>query len=320
MSELRFNPFAGTWTVTATHRQDRTFLPPADFCPLCPTRSGGAPTEVPTESYDIAVFENKFPSLSDPPPPPAVQGTASMPVAPSLGVCEVVCYTDRHDTTFADLSLKQVRKLAHVWRDRYRELSKLPGIRYVYIFENEGAEVGVTLSHPHGQIYAMPFLPRTVEAEVRRADEFAARTGRNLTGAWLDEELADGRRVVLATEDWVATVPFFAEWPYETWIVPRRHIRSLAEADDAALDTFAEVLLAVARKFDRLFGFSMPYIMSLHQEPSNPGWGHAWLRAEFRPPYRTAEKLKYMAGIEVGAGLFANDTLPEDTAARLREL
>ena len=168
MSELRFHPFLGQWVITATHRQERTFFPPDDYCPLCPTKPGGFPTEVPLAEYDIVVFENKFPSLATPASQPAVEGSELMPVRPSGGVCEVVCYTSDHSATFADLPAEQVRKLARVWRDRFVDLANRPGVEYVMIFENKGREIGVTLSHPHGQIYAYPFVPPVVAQRVER--------------------------------------------------------------------------------------------------------------------------------------------------------
>ncbi|MDQ3686482.1 MAG: galactose-1-phosphate uridylyltransferase, partial [Acidobacteriota bacterium] len=154
MSELRWNPLLGEWVATATHRQQRTFLPPADFCPLCPTKPGGFPTEVPESSYDIAVFENRFPSMRPDPEEPAIEGTELYPVRPSAGVCEVVLYSPRHTSTLAAEPVEQIYKLVQVWTDRFRELSALEFVHYVFIFENKGEAIGVTLHHPHGQIYA----------------------------------------------------------------------------------------------------------------------------------------------------------------------
>ncbi|HVL39126.1 MAG TPA: hypothetical protein VM328_07020, partial [Fimbriimonadaceae bacterium] len=178
MSELRYHPFLDTWVITATHRQDRTFHPPADYCPLCPTKPGGFPTEIPSESYDIVVFENKFPSLRPDPLEPDVEGSALMPVRPSYGVCEVVCYSDQHDATFATLPETQVRKLTRVWKERTCELREREGIQYVFVFENKGKEIGVTLSHPHGQIYAYPYIPPVLVDELGAERRHFERTGR----------------------------------------------------------------------------------------------------------------------------------------------
>lgn len=319
MSELRYHPFLDQWVITATHRQDRTFLPPDDYCPLCPTKPGGFPTEVPMPDYDIVVFENKFPSLQSPAPSPAVSGSRLLPVRPSQGACEVVSYSDRHDATFATLPVSQIRKLVRVWRDRYRELSAIKEVEYVFIFENKGVEIGVTLSHPHGQIYAYPFIPATLEIELGAEKRHFERTGKLLMQDWLETEL-DGPRVVWQNESFAAMVPFFARYPYEVWVASKRHIRSLAEMNETEMDELAEILLVVTRKYDLLFGFSLPYIMSMHQEPAVPGYEFNWFHVEFYPPYRTAKKLKYLAGSEAGAGAFINDTLPEETAKTLREL
>lgn len=324
MSELRYHPFLDQWVITATHRQDRTFLPPDDYCPLCPTKPGGFPTEVPFPSYDIVVFENKFPSLQADPPKPEVESSAILPVRPSHGVCEVVAYTDDHDATFATLPFGQIRKLVRVWRERYMQLSAIEEVEYVFVFENKGKEIGVTLSHPHGQIYAYPFIPPTAHIELRAEKKHLDRTGRLLMADWLEYELAPlpigGDRTVWQNENFVAIVPFFARYPYEVYVTSKRHIRSLAEMSEAEMDDLAEILLVVTRKFDLLFGFSLPYIMLMHQEPSIPGFEFNWFHVEFYPPYRTAKKLKYLAGSEAGAGAFINDTLPEATSKTLREL
>lgn len=316
MSELRYHPFLDQWVITATHRQDRTFFPPADYCPLCPTQPGGFPTEVPLEDYEIVVFENKFPSLSDPPPDPAVPGSALMPARPASGVCEVVCYTADHEATFADLPLSRVRQLTRVWRDRFVDLSHRPGIEYVMIFENKGREIGVTLSHPHGQIYAYPFLPPTVAQRVANERAYSESNHKSLWDAWMQDE-AESPREVWRNESFAAIVPYFARYPYELWIAPFGEVRSLEEMAPAVLDDLAEILLEAARRFDALFGFSLPYMMAMHHAPRGHDGGRFFV--EFLPPHRTAEKLKYLAGSEACAGAFINDTLAEESAALLRQ-
>lgn len=319
MSELRYHPFLDTWVMTATHRQDRTFLPPTDFCPLCPTRAGGFPTEIPAEDFDIVVFENRFPSLLRNPDLPAVEGLGVAPVRPSNGACEVVVYTPEHHGSFAELSLPKVERLTRVWQDRYVELSSIPEVEYVFIFENKGKEIGVTLSHPHGQIYGYPYIPATLALELASERNHLEAAGTTLWEDWLGEEWSDGRRVVVENSEFVAVVPFFARYPFEVWVVANRSVSSLARSNEATLDALAEVLLRVTRAYDRLFGFSLPYIMAMHQEPAVPGYEFTRLHVEFFPPHRTQDKLKYLAGSESGAGAFINDTLPESTAALLRE-
>ena len=319
MSELRYNPLLGEWTATATHRQDRTFLPPPDFCPLCPTKPGGFPTEIPEADYDIAVFENRFPSLMPNPPEPAVEGSELYPVAPSFGECEVVVYSPNHDSTLAQERVGQIYKLVQVWTDRFRELSALEFVKYVFIFENKGEAIGVTLHHPHGQIYAYPFVPPRVLREIEQARLHFEKNGSDLIGDILAEERRDGRRIVVENDSFAAYVPFFARYPYELHIAPLRNVRDLTELTDDEQKDLAVILKQVLVAFDRLFDISFPYMMILHQKPSDGGdYGFYRFHIEFYPPLRTATKLKYLAGSESGAGMFINDTLPEEKAAELR--
>lgn len=319
MSELRWHPLLGEWVATATHRQARTFLPPADFCPLCPTKPGGFPTEVPEETYDIVVFENRFPSLRPDPPEPAVEGTELYPVRPAVGHCEVVVYTPRHDSTLAAEPVEQIYKLVRVWTDRFAELSAEPFEDYVFIFENKGEAIGVTLHHPHGQIYSYPFVPPRVERELEQSRAHAERTGRCLVCDIAAEERADGRRVVAENGSFVAVIPFFARYPYEVNVYSTRHLQALTDMTDAEQRDFASILKAVISAFDRLFDISFPYMMVLHQRPTDGGsYDYYHFHVEFYPPLRTQAKLKYLAGSETGAGMFINDTLAEEKAAELR--
>jgi UDPglucose--hexose-1-phosphate uridylyltransferase len=302
VSLLRFNELRGEEVVYAVHRQERTFLPAEDHCPLCPTRPGGPVTEIPFPSYEIVVFDNLFPSFEAP-----------------LGAAEVVVYTDDHHGSFAGLAPERAEALMWAWRQRYEELGARPDIEYVLIFENRGVEVGTTLHHPHGQIYAFPFLPPVPALELA-ADE---RLGGCAPCVLLERELADGgRRVVHADGDVVAYVPFAARWPYETHVVLREHRPSLVECTAGELRSLAGALQAVTRGFDRLFEREFPYMMVLHQAPTGSagGRGRGHLHVEFYPPLRTATKLKYLAGCEQGAGTFIMDVLPEDSARALREV
>jgi UDPglucose--hexose-1-phosphate uridylyltransferase len=297
MSVLRFNELRGEEVVYAIDRQDRTFLPAADHCPLCPTRPGHPPTEIPFPSYEIVVFDNLFPTFEAP-----------------EGAAEVVVYTDQHDGSFAGLAAERAEALMWVWRQRYEELAARPDIDYVLIFENRGVEVGTTLHHPHGQIYGFPFMPPVASLEAA-AD---ARLGGCATCALLAREQDAGQRVIYENDAVVAYVPFAARWPYETHVVMREHRPSLAAADATELRHLAAGLQAVTRGFDRLFDRPFPYIMVLHQAPTD-GHGAGHLHVEFYPPLRTANKLKYLAGCEQGAGTFVMDVLPEASAAALRE-
>jgi UDPglucose--hexose-1-phosphate uridylyltransferase len=319
MSELRWHPLMGEWVATATHRQDRTFFPPPDYCPLCPTKSGGFPTEIPAPDYDIVAFENKFPSLSPNPPAPALEGTELYPVKPSEGVCEVVVYTPEHNSTLAEQPVEQIYKLFQVWRDRFADLSANDFVKYVFIFENKGVEVGVTLHHPHGQIYAYPFVPPRVLQELKMCREFREKNGKNLIASILEEERKTGKRIVTENENFTALIPFFARYPYETHIYPNRHAEALTDFSNDELRDLGIVFKQTISAFDKLFDRSFPYIMVMHGRPSD-GENYYFFdfHIEFYPPLRTASKLKFLAGSEAGAGMFINDTLPEEKAAELR--
>ena len=319
MSEVRWNPLLGEWVATATHRQDRTFLPPPDHCPLDPTKPGGFPTEIPEPAYDIVVFENRFPSLRPDPPPPAVEGDELYPVEPARGVCEVVVYTPNHSSTLAAEPVEQIYKLVRVWADRFRALSEHDFVDYVFIFENKGEAIGVTLHHPHGQIYAYPFVPPRVARELEQCLAHKGKTGRCLLCDIVAEERRDGRRVVAANESFIAYVPFFARYPYEVHIASARHLQALTDMTDAEQRDLAAAIKQVITAYDKLFGLSFPYMMVLHQRPSDGGdYAHYHFHVEFYPPLRTATKLKYLAGSETGAGMFINDTLAEEKAAEIR--
>lgn len=319
MSELRWHPLLQEWVITATHRQDRTFLPPDNYCPLCPTRPGGFSTEVPAEDYELVAFENKFPSLKSPPPEPSIDGTELYKVRPAEGVCEVILYSSRHEGTLTDASEEEIRKLIEVWADRFEELGSLDEVHYVFIFENKGKEIGVTITHPHGQIYAYPFVPPRIQTELDSSRQHMEMHGSCLFCDIMKEELSDGRRIVIETSGFVAAVPFFARYPYEVHIWSRAHKQSLPEFTDDEREDLAGMLKSVLVKYDNLWNRSLPFMMVLHQKPTDSGdYSHYHFHIEFYPPYRAPDKLKYLAGSESGAGVFINDTLPEEKAAELR--
>ncbi|MEU9045579.1 MULTISPECIES: galactose-1-phosphate uridylyltransferase [unclassified Kitasatospora] len=325
LSAIRLDPATGDWVTIAAHRQARTHLPPADECPLCPSRPDRS-SEIPAPDYEAAVFENRFPSLS-------FDAAAHVPAesdplhtgGPASGRCEVVCFTADHDASFADLTPERARLVLEAWTDRTAELSALPGVQQVYCFENRGAEIGVTLAHPHGQIYAFPFTtPRTARMAARAAEHRAA-TGRNLFDDLLAAERAHpegahGDRVVLAGEHWTAFVPFAARWPYEVHLYPHRRVPDLTALDEPQRAEFPGLYLELLRRFDRLFGGGRtPYISAWHQAPA----GHRdelALHLELFTIRRTADKLKYLAGVESGMDAFVNDVSPEAAARHLRKV
>jgi UDPglucose--hexose-1-phosphate uridylyltransferase len=320
VTERRYDPVTGEWRMFAGHRQDRTFLPPDAFCPLCPTREGQLPTEIPLPAFDVVVFENRFPSLVPKPPEPGVTGSELYPVERSFGANEVVVYSDDHHLSLGDMSVERIAKVVEVWADRYADLGRRDEVAYVFIFENKGVAVGVTLHHPHGQIYAYPDIPPRAQ---RKLDVAAAHIAEHGTCVYCDvvaRERSDGIRVLAHNRSFLAFVPFAARFPYEVQVVSLRHAPSLLDLSDPERLALADVLATVVRAYDRLFGFALPYVMSMHQAPTDDGEHQhiSHFHIEFTPLHRTPEKLKYLAGSELGAGAFINDTAPEDTAARLR--
>src|ERR1700761_7189812 len=221
---IRWDRLAGEWVVIAAARQDRTFLPPADQCPLDPS-GPGRPTEIPADNYDVVVFENRFPSLAEP-----------------LGRCEVVCFTPDHDSSFAALSPRRVRTVLEAWVDRTRALGALPETRQVYCFENRGEEIGVTLHHPHGQIYAFPFVTPKTERMVAQALHYQ---GGNLFDDLVAAELKAGTRIVTRNDHWVAFVPEAARWPYEVRIFPLSRVPDLPSAGEGERSSFGPLYLDV---------------------------------------------------------------------------
>jgi UDPglucose--hexose-1-phosphate uridylyltransferase len=311
-SEVRRDPLLGDSVAIASHRQGRIYHPPKDECPLCPSQ-GDRLSEIPDSSYDVVVFENRFPSL-----------------AGDSGRCEVVCFTSDHNSSFADLTEEQARLVLDAWTDRTSELSHLPSVEQVFCFENRGAEIGVTLGHPHGQIYAYPFTtPRTALMLRSLAAHKEATGGENLFDAVLERELAE-ERVVLEGEHWVAFVPWSAHWPYEVHLYPKRRVPDLLALDEEARTEFPKVYLELLRRFDRIFGEGetpTPYIAAWHQAPfgaledfEGVNRGDFALHLELFTIRRTSGKLKFLAGSESGMNVFINDISPEAAAQRLREV
>ncbi|MEW1616545.1 MULTISPECIES: galactose-1-phosphate uridylyltransferase [unclassified Streptomyces] len=305
-SEIRRDPLLGDAVAIASHRQARTYHPPADACPLCPTRDGRL-SEIPDSHYDVAVFENRFPSL-----------------AGDSGRCEVVCFTSDHDASFASLTEERAALVLAAWTDRTAELGALDQVTQVFCFENRGAEIGVTLGHPHGQIYGYPFVTPRTELMLRSAARHREESGGNLFDDVVAREEKDGTRVVLATDHWIAYVPYAAHWPYEVHLHPRRRVPDLPALDEAARTEFPHVYLELLRRFDRIFGPGeppTPYISAWHQAPFGvEGREEFALHLELFTIRRTSGKLKFLAGSESGMSVFVNDVPPEAAAQRLREV
>jgi UDPglucose--hexose-1-phosphate uridylyltransferase len=278
MSELRWHPLLEQWVVVTAHRQDRPQMP-ADSCPFCPG-SGRVP-----DNYDVYLYPNDFPAFS-----------FDYPEAP--GACDVVLYSPEHNLLPSQLPVSQWEKVVGLWTRRSAELAADPRVKHVMVFENTGVAVGVTMPHPHGQIYAFPFVPPRVEREMRSPMHY---------GKILEDELHDGRRIVAENANFVAFAPYFARFPYETQIYARQQIRTLGQANAADL---ASIISTMRKKYDGLFGFAMPLMMVVRQ--------FSRLYVEFLPLQRSPTKLKYLAAVESGSWTFLNDVIPEEAAAALR--
>jgi UDPglucose--hexose-1-phosphate uridylyltransferase len=318
-SQLRFDQSTGQWVIVAAQRQDRTYKPPAEQCPLCPSPAG-LTSEVPAADYDVVVFENRFPSLAGA-GASALQAPAGLAAtAPGHGRCEVICFSSDHTGSFVGLPPAHARLVVDAWRHRTAELMALPGIEQVFCFENRGEEIGVTLIHPHGQIYGYPYLTPRSEAMLRQAHTHRNRNGRNLFADLLANEIADGRRIVAGNDRFTAFVPFAARWPVEVHIYPNRFARNLVELNDAELADFTHLYLDVLRRFDRLYRTPLPYISALHQFNDTDAQHEGYFHVELMSVRRSADKLKYLAASESAMDAFISDVTPESVAERLREL
>jgi UDPglucose--hexose-1-phosphate uridylyltransferase len=317
-SQLRFDRQTGQWVIVAALRQDRTHIPTLAECPLCPGPSG-LTSEVPAPDYDVVVFENRFPSLSGvgaPLPEPGDGFTA----APGQGRCEVIVFCSRHTGSFAELAPAHARLVVEAWRHRTADLITRAGIEQVFCFENRGEEIGVTLTHPHGQIYGYPFLtPRTARM-LGQARAHRERYGTNLFADILADEIACGSRIIARNDLFTAFVPFAARWPVEVHVYPNRLVRNLTDLDDAELDGFARMYLDILGRFDRLYPTQLPYLSALHQYADTDVQREGYFHVELISTRRSATKLKYLASSESMMEAFIMDVTPESVADRLREL
>ena len=310
---MRQDVLTGEWISIAAARQNRVFLPPAHLDPLAPATPAN-PSEVP-DNYDVAVFENRSPSFG-----PAL-GTSFDPNAigigsthASIGRCEVVCFSPEHEGSFGSLSESRARTVIEAWADRTAVLSAMPGVQQVFPFENRGEAIGVTLHHPHGQIYAYPYVtPRT-----RKLIDSIDALGPDLFERILESERSS-ERVVLSGEHWTAFVPFAARWPIEVHMLPHRHVADFAATNDAERDELSRLYLRLLRGIDKLYDTPTPYIAAWHQAPVNEKRDEIRLMLQVTSPRRAENKLKYLAGSEAAMGAWIGDVPPETSAAFIRE-
>ncbi|MFZ5890384.1 MAG: galactose-1-phosphate uridylyltransferase [Myxococcota bacterium] len=328
--EERWHPLRREWVIVAAHRQNRPWsggtvaargsgLPSyVPDCYLCPKNARVSGARNP-DYQGVFVFDNDHPAVSPNAPSETEPAPGFYRARPAHGIARVVCYTPRHDSSLGELELPELVALLSEWQRQYVDLGARPEIAHVLVFENRGEVVGVSNPHPHCQIYATNFVYPTIASEVEASRQHSAETGRILFQDILAAELADGRRIVAENAGAVAFVPYFARYAYETYVAPRRTYPSLAALRDEDLESFAEILREMLIRFDNLWRMPFPYVMSLHQAPTDGGdYSSFHFHIEFQPPLRKPDLLKYLAGPEIGGGGFLSDTAPEQKAAELR--
>ncbi len=314
MAELRKHPLTNDWIMIASHRQNRPQMP-KDYCPFCPG-SGKVPDE-----FDVYKYDNDFPALRQDPPQPDDVATDFFETAPAYGKCEVILYSPNHTITLPELPTDHIVKLVNLWAERYEELSKDDNIKYVFIFENRGEAVGVTMPHPHGQIYGYSFVPKKLELELENAKKHKEEKGGCLFCDWLKAEQDAGSRIIFKNEHFTVFLPFFSEYPYGAYIMSNRHCSNISQFTAEERESLAETLRRTTGMLDSLFGFKFPYMMCMYNEPVN-GEDVSDLyhfHIAFYPPMRSADKIKFNASSETGAWAHCNPTCPEDTAEELRQ-
>lgn len=314
MAEIRYNPLTRDWVMIASHRQNRPQMP-KDWCPFCPG-SGKVP-----DHFDVYEYDNDFPALSQNPPVPDNVPTDFYKMKESYGKCEVILYSPNHTITLPELSKAHVRKLVDLWVERFCAMQEDEKIKYVFIFENRGDVVGVTMPHPHGQIYGYPHIPKKLELELDACRDYHAETGRCMICDMVADEAKYGQRIIIENEDFYTFLPYFCEYPYGVYIAAKSHKQTIDQFTDCERDNLAEIVRATAGTLDNLFGYAFPYMMCMHQSPVNSGDTSEYyhFHIEFFPPMRSADKQKFNASSETGAWAHCNPTCPEEKAQELRE-
>ncbi len=314
MAELRWHPLIKDWVMIASHRQNRPQMP-KDWCPFCPG-SGRVP-----DDYIVYKYDNDFPALSQDPPVPDDVPTELYRMAEAYGKCEVILYSPEHTSSLHQFSVEHIEKIIDLWTERFTELKKDEKIKYIFIFENRGEMVGVTMPHPHGQIYGYPFIPKKLELELEACREHHEANGACLLCDMVRDETKSGDRVIFENEDFVVFLPFFSEYPYGIYIVSKGHKQNLTQFDEREKTNLARALKEATGTLDSLFGFPFPYMMCMHQEPVNSEdiSEYYHFHIEFFPPMRAKDKQKFNASSETGAWAHANPTKPEEKAEELRQ-
>lgn len=328
--EQRWHPLREEWVVVAAHRQNRPWSGEmtesesdaspdySEDCYLCPgnTRVSGNLNDDYQGAY---VFENDLPCVGPDAPQDLVEPTGIYRNKPANGIARVICYSPKHNLSLAEFSALEIENVIRVWRDQYSELSLRPEVDHILIFENKGEAVGVSNPHPHGQIYATNFVFKTTETEVLASKKHFEATGRGLFEDIISAENADGKRIIFENETAIAFIPYFARYAYEVFAAPKRRIPAVDQLSAHEVKDLAEALRVVTAKYDNLWKMSFPYVMPLHNAPTDGAdYSFYHFYIQFLPPLRKPNLLKYLAGPEIGGGNFLSDTAPEEKAAELR--
>lgn len=307
--ELRWNPLLSEWIIVSGGRQERPWR--EAYCPFCP---GGPETQ---GDWNVLSIPNRFPALS--PDAPHVFETSPYAKSRALGICEVIVETREHEGDFHNMSLRQVSDFIHLLADRTKELASVRYVKHIMPFKNKGALIGVSLAHPHSQLYALPFIPPRIRREIASVRRFKAKHRRNLFDAILESEIEGRSRLIYSNERFTVVLPFFGMWPFETHVYTPMHLRSLADLDERGQLMLADAIRATTATYEEQFGKDCAYIMVFHQAPSKGDYRDYRLHVEFYTPHITRDRIKYAAGIEWGAGTFTYDGVPEERASVLRK-
>lgn len=313
MAELRWHPLIKDWVMIASNRQNRPQMPKND-CPFCPG-SGKVP-----DNYDVYMYPNDFPALSQTPPTPDPVATDFFKTAEAYGKCEVILYSPDHTKPIRELTDEHMLKLVDLWVERFNAMKADERIKYVFIFENRGEVVGVTMPHPHGQIYGYSFMPKKLCLELDSAKEHKEQTGKCLYCDLLENEVKERKRIIFENEYFTVFLPFFCEYPYGVYIISKAHKGDITEFTAEERFALGQTVRRVSGMLDSLFNTNFPYMMCMHNAPVNSGDTSEYFHfhIEFFPPMRSDVKQKFNASSETGAWAHCNPTAPEQKAEELR--
>lgn len=324
-NEVRFDPILREWVIVAKNRTVRPVLGKTFTneklkytCPFCPDAPEGA------GEWIVKAVPNKFPALIS-----EIDGKFADETQifdfyrkrPGKGNCEVLLYTQDHNKTLGDLAISNIIALIELWKERLTYNMQDEDLKYSFIFENRGEIIGVTLSHSHGQMYSFPFIPPRIEKAVESSKMYWEKHNSCLFCKVVETEMRDKSRIIEENEDFVAFIPYFAKWPYEIHIYPKQHYVYITQIPSNQSQNFASIIKRTVQRLDKLFGFVMPYVFSHYNAPYNNGQNeHFHYHIEIYPPYRAKDRIKFIAGVEMGTHTFINPTNPQENAINLREI